>query len=199
MTKSELRKIFLARRENLAVGETLDTSQIIADEFFDTFALSDIKTLLCFIPIAKFSEIETSLIYKKIWMDFPTIQTLVPRIDLESGEMASLAFNGETVLAENRWGIPEPIGGETVKPNKIDMVLVPLLCFDKRGYRVGYGKGFYDKLLTKCRPDCVKVGLSYFPPVAGIDDTSEHDVKLDHCVTPERVFGFGTKKDAAEL
>ena len=199
MTKSELRKIFLARRENLAVGETLDTSQRIADEFFDAFDLSTIKALQCFIPIAKFSEIETSLIYKKIWMDFPAIQTLAPRIDFESGEMESLAFNGETVLAENKWGIPEPIGGETVEPNNIDMVLVPLLCFDKRGYRVGYGKGFYDMFLSRCRPDCVKIGLSYFPPVAGIDDTGEHDVKLDYCVTPEHVFEFGAKKDAAEL
>ena len=83
MTKSELRKIFLARRENLAVGETLDTSQRIADEFFDAFDLSTIKALQCFIPIAKFSEIETSLIYKKIWTDFPTIQTLTPRINFE--------------------------------------------------------------------------------------------------------------------
>lgn len=199
MTKSELRKIFLARREALTVRQVADTSWRIADEFFDAFDLITIKTLQSFIPIAKFREIDTSLIYKKIWTDCRIIRTLAPRIDFESGEMESFTFNGETELVENKWGIREPAGGETVEPNKIDMVLVPLLCFDERGYRVGYGKGFYDRFLSRCRADCVKIGLSYFPPVADIDDTSEHDVKLDHCVTPERVFGFGTKKDAAEL
>lgn len=199
MTKTELRRAFQKRRETLTDREIADTSQIIAGEFFDTFDLGNIKTLLCFIPMAKFREIETSLIYKKIWIDFPMIRTLAPRINFESGEMESRAFKDPTELAENKWGIPEPKGGETIDSNKIDMVLIPLLCFDPRGHRVGYGKGFYDRLLTKCRPACVKVGLSYFPPIADIDDVGEHDVKLDYCVTPERVFEFGTKKDAVEL
>jgi len=90
------------------------------------------------------------------------------------------------------------MGSEGVNDAEIDMVLVPLLCFDRQGHRVGYNKGFYDKFLKRCRPDCLKIGLGYFPPEAAIDDISSFDVKLDHCITPESIFDFGTHKDAAK-
>ncbi|MEP6787240.1 MAG: 5-formyltetrahydrofolate cyclo-ligase, partial [Acidobacteriota bacterium] len=120
------------------------------------------------------------------------------RVEHVSGEIESVAFGPETEFVENKWGIREPVDGQSANHGDIDMVLLPLLCFDRRGHRVGYGKGFYDRFLGKCRPDCVKIGLSYFPPEAEIDDVNELDVKLDRCITPERAFDFGTHKDAAK-
>lgn len=70
------------------------------------------------------------------------------------------------------------------------MVLIPLLAFDKKGYRVGYGKGFYDRFLADCRPDVVKVGLSVFEPIDEIADLNEFDIKMDFCITPNRVWQF---------
>ena len=70
------------------------------------------------------------------------------------------------------------------------MVLVPLLCFDENGYRVGYGKGFYDRYLKQMNSKTIKIGLSLFPPVKLITDTSDWDVKLDFCITPEQIFKF---------
>jgi 5-formyltetrahydrofolate cyclo-ligase len=67
----------------------------------------------------------------------------------------------------------------------IDLVIVPLVCVDKSGHRVGYGKGFYDRFLKQVRTDCVKVGLSYFEPVERIDDVHEGDVRLDFVITPK--------------
>ena len=81
------------------------------------------------------------------------------------------------------------------KLKSIDMVLVPGLCFDGDGHRVGYGKGFYDRFLKTCRPDCIKIGLSYFEPVESIDDVHEGDVRLDFvshagsCVAATRRHG----------
>ena len=75
-------------------------------------------------------------------------------------------------------------------PAEIDLVFVPLLAFDKKGFRVGYGKGFYDKWLAGCRPDCIKVGFSYFEPVESIDDRHEFDVPLNLCITPHNVYVF---------
>ena len=69
-------------------------------------------------------------------------------------------------------------------------MIVPLLCFDARGHRVGYGKGYYDRFLQKCRPDCIKAGLSFFPPVKKIDDIHVADVQLDLVVTPNETFYF---------
>ncbi len=190
MTKSELRKIYLEKRRSLSVEEVAERSRKIADRFFESFDLSKVKTLHCFIPIAKFNELDTSLIYKKIWTDFRAVKTLAPRINVETSEMESLIFGPETQLVENEWGIPEPLGGESIRCATFDVVLMPLLCFDKHGHRVGYGKGFYDKFLANCRPDCMKIGLSYFSPVKSIDDIGGHDVALDACVSPDNTYFF---------
>jgi 5-formyltetrahydrofolate cyclo-ligase len=62
------------------------------------------------------------------------------------------------------------------------------MAFDGRGYRVGYGKGFYDRFLQGM--DTLKVGLSLFDVSDNIDDVNEHDLKLDLCVTPAKLFDF---------
>ena len=71
-------------------------------------------------------------------------------------------------------------------PSEVDVVLVPGLAFDEGGHRVGYGRGFYDRFLALCRPDCLKVGLSYFEPISQITDIHAGDIRLDLLITPER-------------
>jgi 5-formyltetrahydrofolate cyclo-ligase len=90
----------------------------------------------------------------------------------------------------NSWGITEPESGELVSPKCLDMVLVPLLVFDKQGKRVGYGKGFYDRFLSQCRSNVLKVGLSYFKPIEKIGDADTYDIPLDICVTPDEIWYF---------
>jgi 5-formyltetrahydrofolate cyclo-ligase len=77
-----------------------------------------------------------------------------------------------------------------VPATKIDVVFVPLLAFDKKGHRVGYGKGFYDKFLSECKPETIKIGLSFFEPEELISDVFEDDVTLNYCVTPNGVYAF---------
>jgi 5-formyltetrahydrofolate cyclo-ligase len=190
MTKAELRKIYLDQRRSLSVEEAKARSRSITDLFFEKFDLSSVKNVHCFISIEKFNEVDTSAIFQKIWNQFPSIRTLAPRLDREVVGLRHLIYRAETVLEENVWGIREPATEEPIDPGEVDLVIVPLLCFDVRGYRVGYGKGFYDRFLAKCRSDCSKVGLSIFPPVGRIDDIDEYDVALDQCVTPETVYDF---------
>ena len=190
VTKSELRQIYLRKRRSLSDGELVLQSSQIAESFFESIDLITVKTVHTFIPIKKFNEIDTSFIYKRIWGDFSHILTVAPRVDHESGSMTHFAFTSKTGLVENKWGIREPADGKEVDPAAIDLVIVPLLCFDERGYRVGYGKGLYDKFLARCRPDCIKVGLSYFPPVAEIADIDTFDIRIDQCVTPDKVLTF---------
>src|SRR5262249_34070605 len=102
----------------------------------------------------------------------------------------SLKYGPDVELAENRWQISEPVHDERVDANEIDMVFIPLLCFDRYGHRVGYGKGYYDRFLRACRHDCIKVGLSDFEPVDKISDAHEGDVKLDAAVTPSATINF---------
>jgi 5-formyltetrahydrofolate cyclo-ligase len=188
MIKSKLRKSHLARQRALSPVERDAMSTQIANNFFAGFDLTQVNLLHCFVPIEKFNEIDTSYIFHGIWKQFPQIQTVVPRVDFDRGEMDSVRYTAETELEQNRWNIHEPSHDESVEAELIDMVLTPGLAYDRSGHRIGYGKGFYDRFLDLCRPDCVKVGLSYFEPVGEIEDTHEGDVRLDHIVTPEHVL-----------
>jgi 5-formyltetrahydrofolate cyclo-ligase len=190
MNKRELRKIYLEKRKTLAPGDVMEKSLQIAERFFQTFDLDKINFLHSFLPIEKFNEIDTKLIFHRIWFEASHIETLVPRVNFETGEIDNLKFTPVTELVQNAWMIHEPAHNELVESARIDAVLVPLLCFDKSGFRVGYGKGFYDKFLTNCRADCLKIGLNYFPPVDAIADTHEFDVKLDYCLTPDEIYKF---------
>ena len=194
MLKSELRKIYLEKRNELSASELADLSGRIAELFFESIDLSSVTNLHTFVRIAKFSEIDTSMIYYKLWRDLVHVRTFAPRMDFDAGEIESVEFAEDTELIESAWGIREPAGDKTVDASELDLVIVPLLAFDKLGYRVGYGKGFYDKLLSKCRADCLKIGLSYFPPVDEIADVAEHDMRLDFCLTPEEIFTAEAQK-----
>ena len=93
-------------------------------------------------------------------------------------------------FANSDWGIPEPVGGIVVKPTDFDIVLLPLLTFDLNGNRVGYGKGFYDRYLVNCRPDCLKIGISLFEPVDLIEEVESHDIPLDIAICPAKLYDF---------
>ncbi len=185
--KADLRARSLEARGNLTPAEVGALSGLIAERFFNEVGVEGVGSLHTFIRIAKFNEFDTSMIYFRLWRDHPEIMTSAPR--LESGALAAVPFGPETDMIESGWGIREP-AGEQIDPQTIDLVVVPLLCFDEKGHRVGYGKGYYDRFLSRCRPDCRKVGVSLLPPVDEIEDIHGGDVALDAVVTPDKVFFF---------
>lgn len=199
MNKSKLRKIYLAKQKNLLLAERTEKSEQISNQFFQNFDLSRIDFLHCFLPIEKFNEIDTTTIFQTTWSKFPRIETVVPRVDFQTNRIENARFTRETKLFKNAWEIDEPARGDSVESGKIDAVLIPLLCFDRQGFRVGYGKGFYDRFLKDCRADCLKIGLSYFAPVAEVADAQAFDVKLDFCVTPEEIFITETHREKQKL
>lgn len=189
MTKAELRQIHLAHQTTLTVVNRENKGLSITSLLFGEIAFSFSK-VHCFLPIERFNEIDTHLILERLWTEFPQIETVVPRVNPETNLIENLRYDRKTELQLNSWGIHEPAHDRIVETEKIDLFLVPLLCFDERGYRVGYGKGFYDRLLAGARPGALKVGLSYFPPVAEISDVNEFDIRLDACITPDKIWRF---------
>ena len=188
MTKAELRSQNLARQRSLSPDERRGLSEKIAESFFSGIDLAPVSYLHLFIPIEKFNEVDTRPIVARLRREFPNVVTVVPRVDFEANEIISLRYGPDTQVVQNVWNIDEPTHDEFVETELIDMVLTPGLCFDRAGHRVGYGKGFYDRFLAKCRDDCVKVGLSYFEPVERITDAHDGDVAVDRIVTPGRIF-----------
>lgn len=138
------------------------------------------------------AEVNTDAIVDYLHFKNPALTVAYPVCDFSSYTMQAFATSIDTAFIKNQYGTPEPEteGLEIVPPAAVDVIIIPLLCFDEKGYRVGYGKGFYDKYLSICRPGIVKAGLSYYEPVDKIEDTDKFDVPLDYCITPERIYEF---------
>ena len=188
MQKKHLRKIYLEKMKSQTPQAREEKSLQIAERFFDFFDLKNVNYLHLFLAIEKFGEVRTEFIFRKIWRDFPHIKTLVPRVDFADNSMQSVEFDEATKLSPNKWEIHEPSGDKIVENVLVDAILIPLLCFDLKGFRVGQGKGFYDKFLIKCRAETLKIGLSFFAPVPKIEDADKFDVPLDFCVTPDEIY-----------
>lgn len=104
--------------------------------------------------------------------------------------MSAYLVNDKSTWITSGWGIkePDPTTAKIIKASAIDIVLVPLLGFDLQGHRVGFGKGFYDRFLATCKPECLKIGLSLEGPVSKIDDLHAFDIPLDVVISSDRVY-----------
>jgi 5-formyltetrahydrofolate cyclo-ligase len=190
MNKDELRKIYLHRRQSLSEIECQELSLKISELFFQSFDLSQIHILHTYLPIESKREPNTWFIINRIQREFPRIQLVIPKVKGET--MEHVFYEGSDQLELTKWGMTEPKHGEKVLPDNIDAVIVPLLLFDDSGHRLGYGKGFYDRFLGRCRLDCKKIGLSFFDHESQIKTINHFDVPLTHCITPSRVYQFKT-------
>jgi 5-formyltetrahydrofolate cyclo-ligase len=190
MLKVAIRQEALLRRSSYTHEEIAFRSQRICDHFFASFSLNSIGKLHLFLPIGRQKELDTWLLVNRLRTCYPEVNIVVPVANLRLTSLTHHLLLPDTPLVENPWGIPEPVGTVEVPPAAIDMVLLPLLAFDLKGNRVGYGKGFYDRFLTQCRPGVMKVGLSLEPPLPQVSDANPFDIALDAAVTPEEVFRF---------
>jgi 5-formyltetrahydrofolate cyclo-ligase len=188
MNKAQLRKQFLSKRKNLSPNDLAKKSLAIKQLFFQYFNLHGIKKLHIFLPIVKQNEINTWLIIDEIKQNHPHITLIISKSHFKTNSMESYVLDNHTIIMETKRGIPEPVNAIKCPDNTIDMILIPLLCFDKQGFRVGYGKGFYDRFLQKCRQDIIKIGLSFFEPVDKINELNENDVKMDICIMNDGIW-----------
>lgn len=190
MTKSALRKEFLRERMNLTQEMVDFKSDQISSNIVGLLKGEVFRNVHVFLPYLKKKEINTWKIISALRTAFPQAQIVAPYILPGTKEMDHFILNEESTLITNAWGIPEPdpVTSQKVINTEIDVVLLPLLIFDQRGYRVGYGGGYYDRFLAKCRTDTLKAGISLFEPVEKITDLNEFDVRMDVCITPLKTY-----------
>lgn len=189
MDKQHLRKWYEQKRNELS-PEDVDRLSIAVVHQFSMLSLSGIKYLHLFYPMVGKHEFNSLLLVKKIREQYPGISLVLPKSDLKKYTLRHILWLEETPLSMNAWGITEPEQGEEISPGLIDMVIIPLLAFDREGNRLGYGKGFYDRFLSECRQGIIKAGVSFFPPEESIE-AEDHDIPLDLCITPDKIWSFG--------
>lgn len=187
MLKNEIRKLYLNKRKALSDGKVKEFNQKIKFQF-DNFLPGKIKTVHIYLPIQSKSEIDTWPIIHGFWKK--NIRVVAPVMNVQTNTMSSWLLTKDTQIVTNYWEIPEPSKSAKIKDNEIEAIVVPLLAFDKSGYRVGYGKGFYDKFISSLDHKVLKIGLSFFSPLDQITDLDPWDIPLDYCITPNKIIKF---------
>jgi 5-formyltetrahydrofolate cyclo-ligase len=186
-SKKELRKKYKSLRQELSVDLIEEKSMAIANALLK-LPIWDKNYFHIFLSITEHKEIDTELILHLLSGRDKDI--IISKSDFETREMTHFLLTDNTKIKKNEYNIPEPVDGIEVASKKIEVVFVPLLAFDLKGHRVGYGKGFYDKFLSECTADAIKIGLSFFEAEEIISDVFENDIPLNYCVTPEKIYTF---------
>ncbi|CAM4168992.1 5-formyltetrahydrofolate cyclo-ligase [Zobellia nedashkovskayae] len=187
MLKKDLRSLYINRRYAIDEESLTDSSLSIANGLLRLPVWSH-DYYHIFLPISENKEIDTTFILSILQGKDKNV--VLPKVG-DNTTLQHFLLTDSTRLKKNKWNIPEPVDGIEVPINKIDVIFIPLLAFDKNGNRVGYGKGFYDTFLAECRDDVIKIGLSLFPVEEDlITDIYENDVPLDYCVTPSETYSF---------
>lgn len=180
MTKTVIRSNMLARRAQMDDAARLAASNAIAAALLALPEFGQAREVGVFLNLPR--EIETG----------PFIDTChqlgkrvcVPAWDPEARAYLFVRLAPDATIVRGPHGVPEPAHREFVDPKQIDLVVVPGLAFDRRGGRLGYGGGYYDRMLAACRADCLKVGVGYaWQVVAGELPMTERDVRVDRVVS----------------
>jgi 5-formyltetrahydrofolate cyclo-ligase len=187
MFKKEVREKYKMLRQQLSIEEIEEKSLAIANRLL-SIGIWDKTYFHLFLTIQEQKEVDTEFVLQIL--SGKDKEIVVAKSDFSTLEMTHFLLTDNTKFKKNQYNIFEPVDGLEVPVSKIDVVFVPLLAYDKKGNRVGYGKGFYDNFLSKCREDVVKIGLSFFEPEDIIDDVFENDIRLDYCITPLGISSF---------
>ncbi len=186
MSKQKLRSQYKSLREQLPGSVRKDLERIILKKIAN-LPIWDRFFFHLYLPIESKKEIDTFPLLSLLWEREKEV--IIPRVR-DGEELQHHRVDRDSKFSRNKWGIPEPTNNDLVAESTLDVIFVPMLAFDTEGHRLGYGKGYYDRFLAKCRPDVVKVGLSLFPPEEKLPEINDFDVRLDYAVTPKQVYSF---------
>ncbi|WP_185869346.1 5-formyltetrahydrofolate cyclo-ligase [Blattabacterium cuenoti] len=190
MNKKELRKKYFYYRQSLSKKEVLYNSYKIFSCLKKIFFIWEKKYYHVFLPIRKYKEVDTFFIVNFLLRKGKYVT--IPYSNFHNCSIENCFFDQNTFLKKNSYGIFEPIPTQkyVVSPSFIEVIFIPLLIFDLEGYRIGYGKGFYDRFIDLCKKNVMKIGLSFFYPINKIIDIHKNDLSIDIGITPYHIFYF---------
>lgn len=180
MTKNVIRSNMRARRAQVSDADRRAASNAITDTLLALPEFQRAREVAVFLSLPR--EIETGVFIDTCHRINKRV--CVPAWDPEARVYSFVRLAPEAAVVTGPHGVPEPARRKIVDPKQIDFVVVPGLAFDRRGGRLGYGGGYYDRMLAECRGDCLKVGVGYaWQVVAGDLPMTERDVRVDRVVS----------------
>lgn len=180
--KRDLRREVLERRDALTPDERRAKSRAVAERLLALPELGGRRMVLAFWSFG--SEVDTAPILAALAARGHRLA--LPRI--EGKEVLAVAYRPGDRVTETSFGACEPVAGVVVADTEIDVVATPGVAFDRRGGRVGYGGGYYDRLLGRTRADAFRVGLAFALQVVDVVPRGGADLSVDAIVTEDRVL-----------
>lgn len=183
--KSEIRKRMIAMRNAIPREEIEEKSRVIQKQVTELEEIRLASTLMVFLSFG--SEVLTDDLIRWCWGEGKRI--VVPFCRLESRELTACRIDGFDELEPGHYGIRAPKEGllRPVEGGEIEVILVPAVAFDRRGYRVGYGGGYYDRFLPAA-PQAAKIGVAFSSQIIEEIPVDVHDLPVDVIVTEREVI-----------
>ncbi len=192
MDKAELRKEVLQKRDSIEpfIKKIKDRAVMARLKGLNEFKSA--KSLLLYASFR--SEVDTHELIKECLGAQKRV--LLPRVNASLKRLEIREIKSIDDIEKGYWGIPEP---KTLAPlrdlNEVDLIIVPGVVFDKKGGRIGYGAGYYDKLLKGLNRAIPVIALAYDEQIVEEIPLEAHDRRVDMIITDMEVIYCGFKKD----
>lgn len=191
MTKVSIREYYRQRRRLISPTEKINSSQALAQFFIDNF---DYHKKNIAVYLANDNELDVQFLVEILWKKESHV--FLPVINLTTQHLQFAAYSSSTMMKENQYGISEPESHLFIPPENLDIVLMPLVAFDKTGTRLGMGKGYYDKSFAFCREAQAKpvlIGVAYSCQYCDKLPVDDWDVPLASILTEKKLIMLNEK------
>ena len=192
LDKTELRRAMKARRKELSADEKSAADAVICEKLKARIDIGEMVDPFDFgSPLAVYlaSQDEINIDPYIAYMLRARVEVVAPRWNGETYELARLKGLDEKNMRRGPMGIREPVDADIVEPQKVSAWIVPGLAFTRGGKRLGYGGGWYDRLLASAPKDSIKIGVAYSFQIIGDLSSEPHDVALTDVVEDALEFG----------
>jgi 5-formyltetrahydrofolate cyclo-ligase len=186
-SKQILRSELLLKRESLSVKDRIQFSKKIVSTLYESNLFQSKSILHCYSSFS--SEVITSeLIEKAFTLSFKIV---VPIVRSSKKELIHSVITTDTTFVKGKYGIPQPSTKSEISIEQLNiqeiLIVVPIVGFDKKCHRIGYGGGYYDRFLQNV-PKARKIGIAFSLQETEDIPTESTDIPLDEIITEQQVF-----------
>ncbi|NLW02768.1 MAG: 5-formyltetrahydrofolate cyclo-ligase [Clostridiaceae bacterium] len=188
--KKEMRKALLERRKQLDHNSVLELSGAIQRKILDSRFFKECPVIMAYMPIQ--NEVRTGFIISEGLAMGKTI--LLPRVADSERMEAVPVVNPDSELIKGALGIMEPHPSmPAADPRTIDLVILPGIAFDRKGHRLGFGAGYYDRFITHLKKDCILLAPAYDFQVLDQIPADDFDKPADLIITEKQIIHVSQK------
>lgn len=182
--KRQIRKLALSRRDGIDTGLHGELDARVLEKLISLRQYIAANRVLVYASYK--SEVGTEGIIEHCYSEGKEV--VLPKVDVANNCLTKHIVRGMHDMCTGFKGIPEPTTSACVRVEDVDMIIVPGAAFSPSGARIGYGGGYYDKLLPRIKGVKLIVALAYEEQIFDDLPTEEHDVEMDMIITPERTI-----------